>query len=112
MKIPDDHDKKKCAMCLGVLCKKCENVSRYSKICVDCAKAPLRNRKVHVIYNFLRREGALASLDTLRDSFTLLKSVNKSEVRQYDPDMFFIERIHLRSIFGRVLKELDIDIYG
>lgn len=78
MKLQADHENKTCVMCLGILCKMCKNVSVKNKeICVDCEVAPLRNQKAHVIYNFLRREGACASIETLRDAYKLLKTAKK-----------------------------------
>ncbi len=111
MKIPTGHEKKSCLKCLGVLCKKCNNIShKCPKICVDCAAAPLRNGKTHVIYNILRLEGACASLNNLRDAYNLLKTAKKGELRPYDYNCFLIEKILLQKIFAKDLRELEADL--
>lgn len=108
MKLQADHENKTCIMCLGILCKMCKNVSVKNKeICVDCEVAPLRNQKAHVIYNFLRREGACASIETLRDAYKLLKTAKKNDLRNYDTYCFVIEKIQLRQIFEKDLKKLE-----
>lgn len=98
-------------MCLGILCKMCENVSsKRNDICVECEVAPLRLRKTHVIYNFLRRQGSLAPLETLSAAHKLLKRAKKNEIRHYDPDFFIFERITLRDIFDDKLRKLETDL--
>lgn len=111
MKIPAEHEKKSCLKCLGVLCKKCNNVSHTCpKICIDCEAAPLRNNKTHVIYNILRLEGACASVNVLRDAYKLLKTAKKSDLRKYDVNCFSIEKIQLQKIFGDDLAKLETDL--